>query len=162
MQSPLQQSVLPTQAAVAGAHVAIEDAHVPATVLQMPEQQLLPSLHVPPYAVQLTLTPLAPLVPELPEVPVAPAVPVVPELPNAPEVPVAPELPVVPPAASFPAPDAPSSADASAFGPEAFGESTPHASGAVLATKSTPQMTRLIMNASPIERHTLPNGHTRT
>jgi hypothetical protein len=42
MQEPLQQSVLPAHAAAAGAHVAIEDAQVPATGSHTPEQQEAP------------------------------------------------------------------------------------------------------------------------
>jgi hypothetical protein len=52
---PLQQSVLPTHAAPCGAQVPIDEAQVPAG-LQMPEQHELPEVHVPPNAVQLTLT----------------------------------------------------------------------------------------------------------
>jgi hypothetical protein len=55
MHEPLQQSVLPTQAAPCGAQVAMDEAQVPAG-LQMPEQHELPAVHAPPNAVQLTLT----------------------------------------------------------------------------------------------------------
>jgi hypothetical protein len=46
--APLQQSVLPTQAAVAGAHVKIDEPHVPEVVSHTPEQHELPYEHVPP------------------------------------------------------------------------------------------------------------------
>jgi hypothetical protein len=43
--APLQQSVLPTQAAVAGAQVAIDEPHVPDVLSHTPEQQELPNEH---------------------------------------------------------------------------------------------------------------------
>jgi hypothetical protein len=52
MQAPLQQSVLPTHAAVAGAQVAIDEAQVPEDVSHTPEQHDAPNVHAPPYAVQ--------------------------------------------------------------------------------------------------------------
>jgi hypothetical protein len=56
MQAPLQQSVLPTHAAVAGAQVAIDEAHVPAWVSHIPEQHEAPKVQAPPNAVQSALT----------------------------------------------------------------------------------------------------------
>jgi hypothetical protein len=47
-QAPLQQSVLPTHAAVAGAHTEIDDAQEPDAVSHTPEQQELPYEHAPP------------------------------------------------------------------------------------------------------------------
>jgi hypothetical protein len=48
MQAPLQQSVLPTQAAAAGAQLPIDEAHVPATGSHTPEQHGAPDVHGPP------------------------------------------------------------------------------------------------------------------
>jgi hypothetical protein len=43
--APLQQSVLPTQAAVAGAHTPMDEAHWPVVGSQRPEQHDAPEVH---------------------------------------------------------------------------------------------------------------------
>jgi hypothetical protein len=144
MQEPVQQSVLPTQAAPAGAHVAIDEAHVPATVLQTPEQHALPSLQAPPYAAQFTLA-----APSAPNAPFASAVLVVPSRLAAPSGP-SPPLPSA--GLAEPSPGAPSFVEASACGPGALGASTPHASAAVLTAVSVTQTKRFITSPFPIKR----------
>jgi hypothetical protein len=47
-QAPLQQSVLPTQAALGGEQALIDETHLPPTVSQTPEQQVAPKVHAPP------------------------------------------------------------------------------------------------------------------
>lgn len=56
MQAPLQQSVLPTQAAVAGAQRERDEPQVPVVGSQIPEQHEAPKEQDAPNAVQLTLT----------------------------------------------------------------------------------------------------------
>lgn len=119
MQAPLQQSVLPAQAAVAGAQRAGDDPHVPVAASQIPEQHEAPNEQDPPNAVQLTLTlPSGPKPPPLtvPSLPPAPSGLVVEVVPSSPEVASArapsspPELPE-PPSGRFPADASPCTTD---------------------------------------------------
>jgi hypothetical protein len=55
-QDPLQQSVLPEQAAVSGEHVVIDEAQAPVALSQRCVQQVAPVVHLPPTEVQLTDT----------------------------------------------------------------------------------------------------------
>jgi hypothetical protein len=112
MQAPLQQSVSPAHAAVAGAHFAIDEAQVCACVSQIPEQQEEPEVQDPPNAVQVTLTlPSGPNPPSTfqftgPSSPVAPSR-FPPSSPGLPSETVASALPpeLAPP--SWPAPPSP-------------------------------------------------------
>jgi hypothetical protein len=127
MQEPLQQSVLPVHAAVAGAHAVIDDAHVFDFVSHSPEQHVDPVVHEPPKGVQSTLTlPSGPNPPELPlelavppvepppdELAVAPPDELVAVLPDEPPLAVPPDEPPVAPPPVDPPPVAPSTEESS-------------------------------------------------
>jgi len=82
MHAPLQQSVFATQGAVAGEHVAIDDAQVPFVASQMPEQHCAPKVQPPPKAVHITFASPPPA-----ESPPAPSPAVEPSPPEDPTVP---------------------------------------------------------------------------